>query len=119
MDPNNMQDIGIIAMKKQRYWMPQWQVELCHGTPGSAAIMTDVIHVTKKWERVEAAIEELKQKSLTYPQHERGEWFVIVTELAAVAKGTYTFTQSQEELIDQIWEKYDHSTMHDVQETSS
>jgi len=114
-----MKNIGIIDQKKQRYWMPQWQVELCHGTPGGAGVMTDIIHVTKKWERVEAAIEELKQKSLTYPQHERGEWYVIVTELAAVAKGTYTFPQSSEELIEQIWENYDYSNVHDVQQTST
>lgn len=118
MNPLNMTDIPIEDLNENRYWMPQWQVELCHGSPG-AGIMTDIIHVTKKWERVEAAIEELKQKSLTYPQHEHGEWFVIVTELAAVAKGIYRFPQSSEELIDQIWEKYDHSTMHDVQQSSS
>jgi hypothetical protein len=119
MTLNQMHDLSIIHIKEQRYWMPQWQVELCHGTPGGAGIMTDIIHVTKKWERVEAAIEELKQKSMTYPQHERGEWYVIVTELAQVAKGTYTFPQSSEELIDQIWEKYEYSTMHDVQSPST
>lgn len=106
MDPNNMQDISIIRMKEQRYWMPQWQVELCHGTPGSAAVMTDIIHVTKKWERVEAAIEELRQKSLTYPQHERGEWFVIVTELAAVAKGTHTFSKPTDDQLEELWSNY-------------
>ena len=110
-----MKNIGIIDQRKQRYWLPQWQVELCHGTPGGAGVMTDIIHVTKKWERVEAAIEELKQKSLTYPQHERGEWYVIVTELSPVAKGIYTFPQSSEELIEQIWENYDYSNVHNVQ----
>ena len=94
MTPDDMEHIGIINIEEQRYWMPQWQVELCHGTPKGAGVMTDIIHVTKKWERVEAAIEELKQKSLTYPQHKHGEWYIIVTELAGVAKGTYTFPQS-------------------------
>jgi len=87
---NEMKDVSIINIKENRYHLPQYHVHLLHGTPGEGGIIVDTLHVTKKWERVEAAIDQLLRQSKTYPNHNRGEWFVRVDEVATVSSGDFT-----------------------------
>jgi len=106
MNPLNMTDIPIEDLNEHRYWQPQWQVELCHGEPESSAVIVDTVHVTKKWERVEAAIENFRLKSLNLPQHEHGQWFVQVYEVAYVAYGVHTFPEPTNEELENAWRNY-------------
>jgi len=87
---NKMKDVSIINIKENRYYLPKYHVHLLHGTPGEGGIIVDTLHVTKKWERVEAAIDQLLRQSKTYPNHNTGEWFVRVDEVATVSSGDFT-----------------------------
>jgi len=87
---NEMKPLSIITQKENRYHLPQYHVHLLHGTPGEGGVVVDTLHVTKKWERVEAAIDQLLEQSKHYSNQNTGEWFVRVDEVATVSSGDFT-----------------------------
>jgi hypothetical protein len=75
---------------------PLWIVRLCHG-PSDIAIITDTVHVTKKWERVEAAIDSLSQKVLTIPNSNLEHWHISVQEVVPVSSGNFPLNFMEKE----------------------
>lgn len=75
---------------------PLWIVRLCHG-PSDIAIITDTVHVTKKWERVEAAIDSLSQKVLTIPNSNLEHWHISVQEVVPVSSGNFPLSFMEKE----------------------
>lgn len=87
---NTMTDIPSDDIQTNRGWFQTWRVDLCHGFPGESGIVVDTEFVTKKWERVEDVMIRFHAKAQTLPQHERGEWYITVAEMANVARGSFT-----------------------------
>jgi hypothetical protein len=89
MELNTVHSHTIHQIIEEHTYYPRWIVQLCHGVPGSGGVVTDEVHVTKKWERVESVMDDLQEKSLTYPKHERGEWYISVKEIAVISSGDF------------------------------
>lgn len=84
------------VINQNREYYPRWIVQLVHGTPGQSGVITEQEYVTKKWERVESIMDAYILKSSQLPQHEHGEWYVTVQEVACVSIGDYTMNFIQQ-----------------------
>lgn len=83
-------------ISEARYWYPQYDVHLLHGFPATGGVIVETIRVTKDWERVVSAMIKLSEKAKTLPQHERGEWYITVDEMAAISTGTFPLQYSEQ-----------------------